>query len=80
MTPKLSASIIEAQTGMSEFGAMLFATAYACRDKSAFTLDRVLTAKVRAWADDQSASEIERIGKVDIPPAEPFTSSERSAA
>lgn len=64
---------------MTEFGQLLLETARACQGRSCVVLDRVLTAKVRAWADDQIAIEKQAIGSVEIPPAEPFTSSERDA-
>jgi hypothetical protein len=52
---------------MSEFGALLFQTAKACEGRPCAVLDRVLTAKVRAWAEDQ-----ERLPEPVIAPAQPF--------
>jgi hypothetical protein len=40
---------------MSPFGQLLFETAKACEGRSAVVLDRVLTAKVRAYADQQAS-------------------------
>lgn len=69
-----------AESPQTSFGELLFQTAFACRDRSCVVLDRVLTAKVRAWADDEARREVSSFGEVALAPAEPFNSSERDAA
>lgn len=45
---------------MSPFGKLLFDTAKACEGRSCEVLDQVLTAKVRAWADQQDRQSAEQ--------------------